>query len=435
MSSASKVRPADGPAAASASSLAPALSPVADGAFTPSAEAVLGAARPRARSTSIGHRPALDGVRGLAVLSVLLYHFVAQTVATNGFERVLDWALAYGLLGVDLFFILSGFLITGILYDARDEPDYFRSFYMRRVVRIFPLYYGVLAVVFFIVPLIPSLRETSLGRLHEHQAWAWLYGVNVYLSFHGGWGALSYLDHFWSLAVEEHFYFVWPLLIWLFRKSPRALLRLALGVALLSFASRMVASLAGVDQVVTVVLTPFQLDALCLGGFFAIYVREAGVDNVVKRALLPMAAAALMVAILAFGIQHYSEVGPLALQPLRRGMYRILLAALLLWAFAAPASSLVSRFFRSRPMVTLGKYSYGLYVYHHFLSYYFTTHRTEFELGRLVGSHTLAVAIQAVVGIGLSMAVAWVSFEYFEKPFLRLKRFWPSAQERAAATA
>jgi peptidoglycan/LPS O-acetylase OafA/YrhL len=112
-----------------------------------------------------------------------------------------------------------------------------------------------------------------------------------------------------------------------------------------------------------------------------------------------------------------------------------MLAALLLWAFAAPASSLVSRFFRSRPMVTLGKYSYGLYVYHHFLSYYFSSHRTEFDVARMVGSHTLAVVLQASVGIVVSMAVAWLSFEYFEKPFLRLKRFWPSAQERAAATA
>jgi peptidoglycan/LPS O-acetylase OafA/YrhL len=435
MSGASKPIPAERPAEGSTSPRAPALSAVDGGLSTLAPGADLVAARPKARSTSIGHRPALDGVRGLAVLSVLLYHFVAQTVVTNGFERALDWALGYGLLGVDLFFILSGFLITGILYDARDETDYFKSFYMRRVLRIFPLYYGVLAVVFFVVPLFPFLRETDLGRLHEHQAWAWLYGVNVYLSFHGGWGALSYLDHFWSLAVEEHFYFVWPLLVWLFRSRPKALMNLALGVALLSFGSRMVASLLGVEQVVTVVLTPFQLDALCLGGFFAIYVRETGGGNVMKRALLPMVIAAAAVAVLAFGIQHFTEVGPLALQPVRRGMYRLMLAALLLWAFAAPASSLVSRFFRSGPMVTLGKYSYGLYVYHHFLSYYFSSHRTEFEVARVVGSHTLAVLIQAVVGIGVSMAVAWLSFEYFEKPFLRLKRFWPSAQERAAATA
>jgi peptidoglycan/LPS O-acetylase OafA/YrhL len=72
-------------------------------------------------------------------------------------------------------------------------------------------------------------------------------------------------------------------------------------------------------------------------------------------------------------------------------------------------------------------------VYHHFLSYYFTTHRTEFALAQIVGSHTLAVSIQAAAGITFSLAVAWLSYEFFEKPFLSLKRFWPSARERAAA--
>src|SRR5262249_26439141 len=94
-----------------------------------------------------GHMPALDGVRGLAILAVLLFHFVAQTTATNAFERAVNRVLNYGSLGVDLFFVLSGFLITGILYDAQSSPRYFRNFYMRRVLRIFPLYYFVLAVV------------------------------------------------------------------------------------------------------------------------------------------------------------------------------------------------------------------------------------------------------------------------------------------------
>jgi peptidoglycan/LPS O-acetylase OafA/YrhL len=88
------------------------------------------------RPTFGGHLPALDGVRGLAILMVLLYHFVAQTTATNRLEAAVLWPLSYGLLGVDLFFVLSGFLITGILYDSRADPRYFRNFYMRRVLRI-----------------------------------------------------------------------------------------------------------------------------------------------------------------------------------------------------------------------------------------------------------------------------------------------------------
>ena len=94
----------------------------------------------------------------------------------------------------------------------RNKPHYFRNFYMRRFLRIFPLYYGVLALVFFVAPLIPLLRGPTLDYLVDRQAWAWLYAVNIYIAKHGDW-SFSYLDHFWSLAIEEHFYFFWPLVV------------------------------------------------------------------------------------------------------------------------------------------------------------------------------------------------------------------------------
>jgi peptidoglycan/LPS O-acetylase OafA/YrhL len=373
-----------------------------------------------------GHVPALDGVRGLAILGVLLFHFVAPVNPKGPTDAALTWAFSYGALGVDLFFLLSGFLITGILYDSLNEPYYFRNFYMRRVLRIFPLYYGVLVIVFLVVPAIPALRGSEIAGLRSHQAWAWLYGVNIYLAIHNGW-VLSYIEHFWSLAVEEQFYLVWPLVVWLVGGRRRPFLGVSLAVAIASFAGRIIASLWGASDVVTIVLTPFELDALAIGGFFAVYLRQPDGEAAARRMILPLTLAGSGLLLLQFGVRHLSEYGN-ALESLRTGAFHLLLAALLLKALCAPAPSVWSRFFRSSPMVTLGKYSYGLYVYHHFLSYYFVKHGTELALASVIGSRTAALAIQTVGGMAASMAIAWLSYEYFEKYFLRLKRFWPSSR-------
>jgi peptidoglycan/LPS O-acetylase OafA/YrhL len=389
--------------------------------------------RPAPRSGFGGHLPALDGFRGLAILMVLLFHFVAQTTATNRLEAAVNGVLSYGLLGVDLFFVLSGFLITGILYDSTASPGYFQGFYMRRVLRIFPLYYGVLAVVFFVVPLVPALRGSEIAGLKELQAWAWLYGVNVYLAIQGGW-VLSYIEHFWSLAVEEHFYLAWPLLVWWLAGRPRALMGAALALAAASFVARAAASLSGVSPVATTVLTPLQLDALCLGGFFAVWLRQPGGETAVRRVVLPMALVAGGLLVCDFGLHRLTELDLAATRAVRGGLFRVAFAALLLHALFAPASSCLAGFLRSSPMTALGKYSYGLYVYHHFLSYYLIKHGTEFALARAVGSHTLAVVIQAVLGMTASTAIAWLSYELFEKRFLELKRLWPSSAGNLAST-
>jgi peptidoglycan/LPS O-acetylase OafA/YrhL len=106
----------------------------------------------------------------------------------------------------------------------------------------------------------------------------------------------------------------------------------------------------------------------------------------------------------------------------------MLLACLLVWVLISPEQSATSRFFRSRLMVFLGTYSYGLYVYHHFISYYLSANHTDLEVTRWFGSHLAAMALQAALGVLASLAVAYLSYELFEKRFLRLKRLFETAK-------
>src|SRR2546421_12940262 len=114
-------------------------------------------------------------------------------------------ASKYGVYGVGLCFVLTGYLITGILFVPRGLSHYFRNFYMRRVLRIFPLYYAVLFVLFYALRLAPSAYPIGLEESGRHQAWFWSYGVNILIALRGAW-ALPDVSHFWSLSVEEHFY-------------------------------------------------------------------------------------------------------------------------------------------------------------------------------------------------------------------------------------
>ena len=167
-------------------------------------------------TASSRHLLALDGVRGLAILLVLIYHFTLGMSGSGLASRLFLKLTATGWCGVDLFFVLSGFLITGILVDAKESPHRFRNFYARRALRIFPLYYAILTFIFVFLPLV-AVRSEGVAPLGDAGIWLWGYGTNILAAQRNAWFPLG---HFWSLAVEEHFYIFWPAVVmWCDRRT------------------------------------------------------------------------------------------------------------------------------------------------------------------------------------------------------------------------
>lgn len=378
-----------------------------------------------------GHLPGLDGVRGLAILMVLATHFLGSATASTLIERLVVKAAGYGLLGVDLFFVLSGFLITGLLLRAKGRPHYFRNFYARRTLRIFPLYYAVLAALFVVLPQFitpsPLLQEAA-----RHQAWLWTYTSNFYIASVASWDSLTYVNHFWSLAVEEHFYLIWPLVV--FSVTRPTLERVCVAVILGGLALRIILALQGMNELSISVLTPCRIDTLCVGGLLATVAhRDDGAPVLFQRSR--RAAVLIGLAVLAVSAWCVAiDFGVPVLHQIRDTLYAAFFGTLVLLA-VHPDSGVVKAAFQNGALRFLGKYSYGLYVYHAMLLWYFLETGVEARFDTLLGNHLLAMAAVALLGSAISIAIAVASYHFFEQHLLALKRFFETVDPAVDAGA
>lgn len=197
---------------------------------------------------------------------VTLYRFGKEAFPESEFGSIASRGIQVGLLGVNLFFVLSGYLITRILLHSIERPDYFRSFYSRRTLRIFPLYFLSLVLFLHLAPAV-SMSPTIFSEARENAGYLWTYTTNLKMSWDAAW-SFGYLDHFWSLAVEEQFYLLWPFFVLL---TGRHLLKVALAGAFLGGLARSWFCLISNNTVAPDVFTFFQCDGLLLGASVAAF--------------------------------------------------------------------------------------------------------------------------------------------------------------------
>ncbi|MDB4969212.1 MAG: hypothetical protein JWN44_4901, partial [Myxococcales bacterium] len=322
---------------------------------------------------------------------------------------------AAGPFGVDLFFVLSGFLITGILLDARDRPHYFRNFYARRTLRLFPVYYLYLLVIATLLPLFHRLIHTSMPDYGGSWWWYLLYFGNWKANW--GWGD-PWLGHIWSLAVEEQFYLVWPTVVLL--AGPRRLWPVCLAIIAGATALRCVWSAEGVAWNQIYRLTITRADTMAYGALGALALRS---DE--WRALAGRAAPWLMALGTAgfIGIAIYAGGPDWARPPIQTAGAAVAAVGFLgLVIYAATARAGALHALLRRPLLlALGKYSYFIYVVHGMVIAHV------YWIGEAVIKRkpALAIPVKLSLFVAVSVAVfllAKLSFRFFEAPILRLKK-------------
>ena len=346
-----------------------------------------------------GHIPALDGLRGIAILLVLAHGFdVIQTRGGPGHN--VDLVLDTGWIGVQLFFVLSGFLITGILLETRDRPHYLRTFWVRRALRIFPLYYGVLLV----------------AQLFGHGSiYLWTYTNNFAVPLGH---SEPVFPHFWSLAVEEQFYLVWPLVVWV--AGRRGVLGLSFALTAMAIASRIYAR-AHLGYEAAYMFTPCRMDALAIGAGTAALIRGDGLRRMVaqsRAAMLGLVGGGIILAGAVVG--HLSRTG---VRMQVDGYTTIAVGFSVLVIAALPPQGFPARLLSWSPLRRIGTYSYGMYVFHaplHILVGLPLLERLHWMQGSAFG---LAYMIGATL---VTLALAALSYHVYETRFLALKkRFAP----------
>ncbi len=342
-----------------------------------------------------------DGWRGLGIIFVVLAHYAPQVFIGS-------WVF------MEMFFVMSGFLITGILMDTKQKKNYFKSFISRRIVRVFPLYYLSLVIFLFLIP--DSWLDSSYQR--EHQIWYWLY-IENWLFAVDGWPAVKGFSHFWSLAIEEQFYIMWPFVVMIF--SSKNLIRFCIFLFFFSLFFRNVGMELGFVMPFPYVATFARMEGIVLGAIIAVLVRTD--KTVLERFVVPVTVISGIAAAIVFMIAGTMHMEYGLNYRINYTLVDIFFAGMITLTLCSKELPKLKSLFRLNMMKQLGIMSYCIYIFHRpiqiitlnkFYSYFF----------ELTASDGMSKLICAALSFFIMVPVIYIIHKKFEAPVWSLKKYF-----------
>jgi peptidoglycan/LPS O-acetylase OafA/YrhL len=341
------------------------------------------------------HIKPLDGIRALAALSILWLHFWSGVTPSDKITELIVSTASIGQIGVPLFFVLSGFLITRILVASKKKENYFLSFYFKRALRIFPLYYLFLVIVFYLYPLLSHQAVDNFSSTWPN----WFYLQNIFITFNWKYTGPN---HLWSLAVEEHFYLVWPLIVYY-----TGLRQLKFTCFIIILIEPIVRYLLLRNNIEVFYFSLSRIDELAMGALVAVYeIQNRKVSKKTAYLILATAFAGLT------GWIYFTGESSFWIQVFKYSFFALSFHVLIR-LIALNRIGIIEQVLDNRLLSFTGKISYGIYIYHPFC------------FGIIHSCiQTRNIWLLFLLSLSTTYLVSTVSYFFFEKRFLRYKHLF-----------
>lgn len=366
--------------------------------------------------------PILDVIRGIAIILVLFYHAAFFACEINAVCSVNDksevnllwifYNLSYfGTTGVDLFFVLSGFLITGILIDTRNHKKRYKIFYIRRALRIIPLYYLVIFLVAVYFAFISTLNQFDIKIFLQHM----FYLQNMSPVFIQDYKFFNVLRHTWSLAVEEQFYLIWPVIFYFsYKKSHLHAIYMCLGLIVICWLSRYIVIDMGNYKLATT-LTIMRLDGLVVGALAALIVSHYK-DRLNPKLVLYITGYIGAIFFIVFFISAVNYNSRTFLIEHGYTLSSFMYGGIILYLMLKKPRQSYKFSLHSKFLILTGKFSYGIYILHYPLMW--VIFEKLYNLEYFYAGNMLIILL---FGTLFSYFLAYISYNFYEKKFLSLK--------------